>query len=430
MYSLLSRILQHHTHILFIYLTLHSFYLFDISDLLYLELHHRNSFHGNGMKAAPGQSLKEVIRETIKGLNQFFLKALIICNGNFTLLPESYWTEMTTRCPSEYRDDRPKPLGKWSNWGYFRPENQDVDYKRGYRYSLEKWEDIVKQLRLNSMTDDNIDCSRLIPFLGKFTNNARDCGCRSEDILPLEYIGKTQNIIRRNSDWRKCLTKHSNFHGMLEYFIKYIGELPHHVHVVGCFNNDRQSLNGESFIATICEGSDSEGFPRIDFSSEDGSAFNVAPCGHNGIFYGLKRGNTAAVKQKFEKQVQDWNKQKHLKWGAISKNTKYWIKYIRVRNNGRLNPDPLTEINPLTTAEYQLLLKLNFPFNPKLEFWNSEFKRLLEFQAENGAKSLPCSTKGNKHRNLYQWCTRQRLEARKNKLSAEQLVRLKSVLDW
>ena len=90
------------------------------------------------MKPGQGQSLKEVIRETIKGLNPFFLKALIICNGNFQLLPESYWTEMKTRCPSEYLDDRPKPLGEKSNWGSSRPQNKDVVYVRGFIYSLEK----------------------------------------------------------------------------------------------------------------------------------------------------------------------------------------------------------------------------------------------------------------------------------------------------
>ena len=698
------------------------------------------------MRPGDDQSLEEVIRETLNGLNPFFLLSLIICNGNFHLLPETYWKEMTTRCPSEYLADRSRPLGENSNWGSTRPQNKNVVYKRGYRYSLKKWEDIVKQLRLNPMTDDNIDCSRLIPFLSQFTNNARDCGCQSEDILPLEYIGKAKNIIRRNRNWANCVTKQEGFHGMLEYFIKYIGEVPHHVHVVGCFVNDRQSLNAEAFVATICQGSDSEGYPRIDFSSKDGTAFNVAPCGHYGFFRlntdalkqwklgkinleisihrnwqrfadkqraaaknikdgnidlncpfqnnlrntksnpsqaqqdhrtefterlrtaskkskaGIvdsncpiqnnwrnpsiaqqdqrnefaKRSRTAGKKlkagthddpfveskisftnkvraaakkkrdgivdehdpfltnlktqgdalanssksasktwqegkidpmnpqhkswmntgsritekhtitfmKKFEKQVQDWIPQRHLNWSAISRKTRKWMGHVRECNNGKRNSltdaqnqlllklnfpfypyldkrnseykrlqefqrengpksipssatwqegvrDPIThpvhkvwmntdsrisekhiitytkkfekqvqdwwkqkdsdaispettawmrnirqrnkgngKYNPLTNAEYQLLLKLNFPFNPKLEFWNSEFKRLLEFQAENGAKSLPCSTKGNKHRNLYQWCTRQRLEARKNKLSAEQLVRLKSVLDW
>ena len=98
------------------------------------------------MKPGQGESLEEVIRENIKGLNPFFLKALIICNGNFQLLPESYWTEMKTRCPKEYLDDRPKPLGKNSNCGSTRKQNGNVVYNRGYRFPLEEWEDIVGKL--------------------------------------------------------------------------------------------------------------------------------------------------------------------------------------------------------------------------------------------------------------------------------------------
>ena len=179
-------------------------------------------------------------------------------------------------------------------WGSTRPENQNNVYNRGYRYSLKKWEDILNKLRLNPMAD-GIDFSRLIPFLFKFTKNARDCGFQSEDILPLEYIGKAKNIIRRNSDWVKCLTKQKGFHGMLEYFIKYIGEVPHHVHVVGCFDNDRQSLNAEAFVARLLEGI-TDGAPRY-FSSQDGTAFNVAPCGHYGLVRLNTVANTEALKQ-------------------------------------------------------------------------------------------------------------------------------------
>ena len=93
------------------------------------------------MKPGQGQSQDEVISETIKGLNPFFLMALIICNGNFQLLPESYWSEMKVRCPSEYLDDRPKPLGKNSNWGASRPQNEEVVYNRCL--SLPKMQEIV-----------------------------------------------------------------------------------------------------------------------------------------------------------------------------------------------------------------------------------------------------------------------------------------------
>ena len=469
-----------------------------------------------------GQSLEEVIRENIKGLNPFFLKSLIICNGNLQLLPETYWKEMTTRCPSEYRDDRPKPLGENSMWGSTRPENQNNVYNRGYRYSLKKWEDILNKLRLNPMAD-GIDFSRLIPFLFKFTKNARDCGFQSEDILPLEYIGKAKNIIRRNSDWVKCLTKQKGFHGMLEYFIKYIGEVPHHVHVVGCFDNVRQSLNGESFVATMFEGSDSEGNPRTDFSAQDGTSFNVAPCGHFGLVRmhteplkqwklgninlensthqnwqqfadkqrtaskklkdgivdehdphlinwknvgqnpgqaevlnreaftdriksssetwqegirdpinnpqhknwmkaGTSEQSTINYKKQFEKQVEDWVKEKHLKYGATSKKTKSWMIRIRKRSEGKLNP--------LTDGEYQLLLKYNFPFHGvRHDLWNSEYKRLQEFQKKNGPKSIPKAAKGHEYESLYSWCTTQKRNAKKNKLSAERLFKLESVLD-
>ena len=437
------------------------------------------------MKPGQGQSLEEVIRESIKGSDPFFLKALIICNGNFQLLPESYWTEMKTRCPHEYQADRPKPLGQNSNWGSTKSPNLNNVYKRGYRMPLKEWEAIVEKLRSNSMTTDGIDCSRLIPFLSNFTKNARDSCYQSKDILPLEYIGKTKNIIHRNRDWLKCVKKENGFHGMLEYFIKYIGYPPDHVHVVGCFNNDPQSLNAEAFVARLCEGI-TDGAPRY-FSTKDGTAFNVAPCGHYG-FVGLnteaikdalkqwklgkinlkmsthrtwqefadkqraaseawKRGirnptkypvhkswmntddrhgekHTITYTKKFDKQVQDWLPQRHLNWGAISLNTRDWVSTMRRRNSEQ------DAAKPLTDAEKQKLSKLNFPFHPKVDQWNSNYTRLLEFQREHGVKSIPSSSKKGKKYDLYVWCNKQKLKARNNKLSEAQLFKVQSVLDW
>ena len=128
--------------------------------------------------------------------------------------------------------------------------------------------------------------------------------------------------------------------------------------------------------------------------------------------------------KKFEKQVQDWWKQKDS--DAISPETTAWMRNIRQRNKGN------GQHNPLTAAEYQLLLKLKFPFNPRLEVWNSEFKKLLEFQAENGAKSIPSSVKkNNKYYSLYKWCLNTRVSARRNTLSEEQMDKLKSALgNW
>ena len=208
-----------------------------------------------------------------------------ICKGDFTLLPDSFYTAMIEKCPREYQNDK---------------GNEFVVYVRGFRYSLREWINILNNLRQKAgRTIDDVDCSRLIGPLSLFIQNAEKRCCPLDMILPWEYIGKAQNIIRRNKEWDSCIKKKKGLHGMLEFLIKWLGIPTHHVHIVGSFANNPQSLNAEAVGAMMCEGTNDDGTPRTEFSIYDATSLNVLSCGHFGY---VRMKNRAAARE----NLKDW----------------------------------------------------------------------------------------------------------------------------
>ena len=211
-----------------------------------------------------------------------------ICNGDFRMLPDSFFTTMIEKCPSEYQNGE---------------GNEFVVYLRGFRYPLREWINILDNLHQKAgKTKDDVDCSPLIGPLSLFIQNAEERGCSLDMILPWEYIGKAQNFIQRDKQWNSCITKKKGFHGLLEYLIKWLGIPTHHVYIVGTFINNEQSLNAEAVAAMICEGTNEDGTPRSEFSKYDGTSLNVLPCG----FFGYSRSmNRAAVKENLNYHAAD-----------------------------------------------------------------------------------------------------------------------------
>ena len=247
---------------------------------MYLDIRNRVSNHSHGIKLPEGQSLEETVQHIAPRFSFYFVKSMKICNGDFRLLPDLFYTAMIEKCPRQYQNGK---------------GNEFVVYVRGFRYPLWEWINTLNNLRQKAgMTKDDVDCSCLIGPLSLFIQNAEESGCPQDMILPWEYIGKAQNIIQRNKQWNSCIKKKKGLHGMLEYLIKWLGIPTHHVHIVGTFVNDPQSFNAEAVAAMICEGTNEDGTPRTEFSKYDATSLNVLPCGHFGY---VRSKNRAAVEE-------------------------------------------------------------------------------------------------------------------------------------